>query len=153
MLMQTSHHFLLYDRAIRTKIGDALRTLFVPTEPTPMRLKELLRALDEPKGGDTREEESGKDKTGGSETVPPDSDVTEKRSACVKQHSDSSENEHVEKIPDGYVVWNADGQALVYLFCGADETDALQANVLTEDEARQIAINVARLPRPLKRNG
>src|SRR5258708_40072739 len=43
----------LYGRAIRSRIGEALRTLFVPTEPPSKRLLELLHALDQPKGGDT----------------------------------------------------------------------------------------------------
>jgi hypothetical protein len=41
------------DQAIRTKIGDVLRTLFVPTEPPPERLLELPHALDQPKGVET----------------------------------------------------------------------------------------------------
>ena len=51
----------------------------------------------------------------------------------------------VEKIPGGYVVRDANGKALVYLYCGTNETEAMQANVLTEDEARRVAINVAKL--------
>jgi hypothetical protein len=42
----------LYYRAIRTRIGEALRTLFVPAEPSPERLLKLLQALDQPKDGD-----------------------------------------------------------------------------------------------------
>jgi hypothetical protein len=68
--------------------------------------------------------------------VPPVSDistfadtcVTKKRSAGAKQASDTSENELVEKIPGGFVVRHANGQALVYLYCGANETEALKAN-------------------------
>jgi hypothetical protein len=41
-----------YYRAIRTRIGEALRTLLVPTEPAPERFLKLLLALDQPKGGD-----------------------------------------------------------------------------------------------------
>jgi hypothetical protein len=43
--MQAAHHFRFYNGAIRTKIGEGLRTLFVPTEPPPKRLLELLHAL------------------------------------------------------------------------------------------------------------
>ena len=43
-----------------------------------------------------------------------------------------------DKIPGGYVVRDANGQAL--------EDEARQAKVLTKDEARRIAVNVARLP-------
>jgi hypothetical protein len=35
-----------YNRAIRIRIGEALRTLLVPTEPAPERLLNALRALD-----------------------------------------------------------------------------------------------------------
>jgi hypothetical protein len=37
-------------------------------------------------------------------------------------------------------------QALAYLYPAKTEADARQAKVLTADEARRIAINVARLP-------
>src|SRR5258707_1334763 len=47
----------LYNRTIRSKIGEALRVLFVPTEPSSKKLLELLRALDQPKGDDTSETE------------------------------------------------------------------------------------------------
>jgi predicted secreted protein len=49
-------------------------------------------------------------------------------------------------IPDGYVVRDANKQALVYLYFRDNEAEALQAKVLTKDEARRIAVNVARLP-------
>jgi hypothetical protein len=38
-----------YYRAIRTKIGEALRCQLVPTEPPPERLLDLLQKLDEPR--------------------------------------------------------------------------------------------------------
>jgi hypothetical protein len=115
--MQTAHHIRLYERAIRTKIGETLRTMFVPTEPTPKRLLELLDALEQPKGLDT----------GGTEEKWDE-----------KPLGDAGAN-RVE------VVCDANGQALVYLHCRVDDPEALQANVLTEDEARLIAINVAKL--------
>ena len=120
------------DQVIRTKIGEALRTLFIPTEPPPERLLELLQALDQPKGGET----SG----------------TEERLDAAKRLSDSSEEERVEKIPGGYVVRDANGQAFMYVYCIADQADALQANVLTDDEARRVAIHVAKLPGLLRRD-
>jgi hypothetical protein len=40
-----------------------------------------------------------------------------------------------EKIPGGYVVRDANGQAMVYVYSRATEAEALQAKVLTEDEA------------------
>jgi K+/H+ antiporter YhaU regulatory subunit KhtT len=46
----------------------------------------------------------------------------------------------------GYVVRHADGQAIAYVYSRDNEAEARQAKVLTKDEARRIAINVARLP-------
>jgi hypothetical protein len=51
-----------------------------------------------------------------------------------------------EKMPGGYVVRDANGQALAYVYSRATETDAMQAKVLTDDEARRVAANIARLP-------
>ena len=51
-----------------------------------------------------------------------------------------------DKIPGGYVVRDANGQSIAFLFSREDETEALQAKELTMDEARRIAINIARLP-------
>jgi K+/H+ antiporter YhaU regulatory subunit KhtT len=51
-----------------------------------------------------------------------------------------------EPIPGGYVVRDANGQALAYLYSRDNEDEARQAKVLTKDEARRIALNMARLP-------
>jgi hypothetical protein len=51
-----------------------------------------------------------------------------------------------DKMPGGYVVRDANWQALVYIYSRDSEAEALQAKVLTKDEARRIAVNVARLP-------
>ena len=51
-----------------------------------------------------------------------------------------------DKIPGGYVFRDANGQALVYIYSRDNEDEARQAKVLTKDEARRIAVNVARLP-------
>ena len=51
-----------------------------------------------------------------------------------------------DKIPGGYVVRDTNGQALVYVYSRDNEDEARQAKVLTKDEARRIAANVARLP-------
>jgi hypothetical protein len=45
-----------------------------------------------------------------------------------------------EPIPGGYVVRDASGQALAYLYSRGNEMEALQAKVLTKDEPRRIAI-------------
>ena len=54
-----------------------------------------------------------------------------------------------DKIPGGYVVRDANGQALAYIYSRDNEDEARQAKVLTKDEARRIAVNVARLPQLL----
>jgi hypothetical protein len=44
-----------------------------------------------------------------------------------------------DKIAGGYVVRDANGQALACVYCRDSEADARQAKVLTTDEARRIA--------------
>ena len=51
-----------------------------------------------------------------------------------------------EKIAGGFVVRDANGQTLAYVYSRANEAEAMQAKVLTMDEARRIAVNIARLP-------
>ena len=51
-----------------------------------------------------------------------------------------------DKIPGGYVVRDANGQALAYIYSRESEAEAMQAKVLTKDEARRIAVNIARVP-------
>ena len=53
---------------------------------------------------------------------------------------------HADKIPGGYVIRDANKQALAYVYARATSADAIEAKVLTQDEARCIAINIARLP-------
>jgi hypothetical protein len=53
---------------------------------------------------------------------------------------------YADKMPGGYVVRDANGQALAYLYSRDNEDEARQAKVLMKDEARRIAVNVARLP-------
>jgi hypothetical protein len=53
---------------------------------------------------------------------------------------------HADKMPGGYVIRDANGQALAYLYSRDNPDEARQAKVLTADEARRIALNIARLP-------
>jgi hypothetical protein len=77
-------------------------------------------------------------------TEPPPHKILELLQALDEEEP---EKELIEKIPGGYVVRDSNGRALVYFYCGADETEALQANVLTEDEARRLAMSIAKLRR------
>ena len=52
----------------------------------------------------------------------------------------------VEKIPVGLKVCDAQGQSLTYVYSRKHPADAGTAGVLTEDEARRIASNIAKLP-------
>jgi hypothetical protein len=51
-----------------------------------------------------------------------------------------------EPIPGGYVVRDASGQSIAYVYSRETEVEARPANVHTKDEARRIALNIARLP-------
>ena len=52
----------------------------------------------------------------------------------------------VEQIPGGYKVLDANGQSLAYVYGRETKADADTAQVLTMDEARRIASNIAKLP-------
>ena len=58
----------------------------------------------------------------------------------------------VEQIPGGYKVRDATGQALAYVYGRETRADADIAKVLTMDEARRIAGNIAKLPNYLASN-
>ena len=52
----------------------------------------------------------------------------------------------VETIPGGFKVLDATGQARAYVYARETAESADVAKVLTTDEARRIAANIAKLP-------
>ena len=52
----------------------------------------------------------------------------------------------VEQIPGGFKVVDATGQSLAYVYGRETRADADIAKLLTMDEARRIASNIAKLP-------
>ena len=52
----------------------------------------------------------------------------------------------VEQTQGGFKVLDANGQALVYVYARETSNEAHIAGVLTFDEVRRIALNVAKLP-------
>ena len=52
----------------------------------------------------------------------------------------------------GYVVRDANSQIIAWVYARASTAEAMQAKVLTLDEARRVATNIARLPELLGRD-
>ena len=51
-----------------------------------------------------------------------------------------------QKTEGGYRVRDSHGRTLCYIYCRDDEKNAEIANVLTWDEGRRVAANIAKLP-------
>jgi hypothetical protein len=56
------------------------------------------------------------------------------------------------EIPGGYMVQTADGRPLVHVY-GRERVQSALPDMLTKDEARRIAVAIARLPELLKAGG
>lgn len=52
-----------------------------------------------------------------------------------------------EKMAGGFVVRDSNGQAIAYVYSRANEAEALQAKLLTEDKARRVAANISEAAR------
>lgn len=52
----------------------------------------------------------------------------------------------IRELEHAFVVEDANAQAVAYTYFRRDPNEARQANVLTRDEARRIAANIAKLP-------
>jgi hypothetical protein len=53
-------------------------------------------------------------------------------------------------MPGGYIVRDASGQPVAWIYARWTVAEAAQAKVLTMDEARRVATNIARLPELLR---
>lgn len=56
-----------------------------------------------------------------------------------------------DRMPGGYVVRDANGQIIAWVYARASTAEA-KAKVLTLDEARRVATDIARLPELLGRD-
>ena len=75
-----------------------------------------------------------------------------RRSLCEVQRNDAPlSSPRAEKFSGGYVVRDANGFAVAYVYGRSTEVEAMEAKQMTMDEARRVASNIARLPEMLKR--
>jgi len=55
-----------------------------------------------------------------------------------------------DKFSGGYVVRDANGFAVAYVYGRSTEAEAMEAKQMTMDEARRVASNIAKLPEMLR---
>ena len=85
----------------------------------------------------------------------PETRIGYSQSSPAEEHDEQSSKSQlpapwtVEAIPQGFRVVDANGQSLAYVYSRENPNDA--AKVLTEDEARRVASNIAKLPKLLAR--
>jgi hypothetical protein len=58
-----------------------------------------------------------------------------------------------ELTPNWFIVRDGDGQQLVYVYYESEPRRRSAAKLLTKDEARRIAANIAKLPELAEHNG
>src|SRR5262249_6188253 len=58
---------------------------------------------------------------------------------------------HADKFSGGYVVRDANGFAVAYVYGRSTEAEALEGTEMAMDEARRVESNIAKLPDMLKR--
>jgi hypothetical protein len=80
----------------------------------------------------------------------------ETRRACITTPHDGALAPLSRSLPSrsntGYVVRDATGQIIAWVYARASTAEAMQAKVPTLTEARRVATNIARLPELLRRD-